>query len=518
MNLYSNKQKWKIALLVTAIVLVGISLFYTNEIVSNVGSRERERVSQWADVIRKKAELINLTNSTFDELRVRERQKVELWARATRELNRVTSFDTDLTFALDIIKENEDIPVILMDQRNKVLSSKNVHLELKYFENTYADESQKQIAGRYFDSLSNLALSWSKTHEPIEIEVVKGLYQRIYYFDSDRLRELERQRDSLLISFNQELIDNTTMVPVIFLDSRNETLIETNIDSLKKYRGDTLRDANALIVKMVDSLDIRLASNERAKIYFDDSEELKQLKFYPYLQFTLIGLFILIGYIIFSTFRKAEQNQVWAGMAKETAHQLGTPISSLMAWIQLLEANGHPTEEIQEMNKDVDRLSTIADRFEKIGSGAKLEPNDLKETLTKSFNYLKYRISKKVDFTLEMPEGEIIVMHNPSLLEWVIENICKNAVDAMDGKGVLQIMVTESGRNVYVDITDSGKGIPSNKLKTIFNPGYTTKQRGWGLGLSLVKRIVDTYHKGRVFVLHSELNKGTTFRVVLRKP
>jgi len=189
-----------------------------------------------------------------------------------------------------------------------------------------------------------------------------------------------------------------------------------------------------------------------------------------------------------------------------------------MAWIQLLEANGHPSEEIHEMNKDIDRLTTIADRFEKIGSGAKLEPNDLKETLTKSFNYLKYRISKKVDFSLELPENEIVVMHNPSLLEWVIENICKNAVDAMDGKGVLQIAVVESGRNVHIDIIDNGKGIPSNKLKTIFQPGFTTKQRGWGLGLSLVKRIVDTYHKGRVFVLSSEVNKGTTFRVTLRKP
>lgn len=518
MNLYSNKQKWKIALLLTAIVLVGVSLFYTNEIVSNVGSRERDRVSQWADVIRKKAELINLTNETFDELRVRERQKVELWARATRELNRITSFDTDVNFAVDIIKENQDIPVILLDQNNKALSSKNVSVELSYFEEQYAGLKQKEITALYFDSLSELALSWSATHEPIEIAVVKNLSQRIYYFDSERLRALEKQRDSLLNSFNQELIDNTTMVPVIFINALNENLIETNIDSLKKYRGGPMPSTQKIIAVMVDSLDIQLASNENAMLYFDDSEELKQLKLYPYLQFTLIGLFIFIGYIIFSTFRKAEQNQVWAGMAKETAHQLGTPISSLMAWIQLLEANGHPSEEIHEMNKDIDRLTTIADRFEKIGSGAKLEPNDIKDTLQKSFNYLKYRISKKVDFSLEMPENELIVMHNPSLIEWVIENICKNAVDAMDGKGTLQIVVVESGRNVHIDITDNGKGIPSNKLKTIFNPGYTTKTRGWGLGLSLVKRIVDTYHKGRVFVMNSEVNKGTTFRVTLRKP
>jgi len=518
MNLYSNKQKWKIALLIMAVILVGISLFYTNEIVGSVGSREKERVSQWADVIRKKAELINLTNETFDELRVRERQKMELWAKATRELNKPASFDTDVTFALNIIKENEDIPVILQDDKQRVISSKNIAFQIDDLKRIHPDADLKTLNKYYADSLAKLALLWSETHEPIVIEVVRNVTQNIYYYDSERLRELERQRDSLLVSFNQELIDNTTMVPVIFFDSETQELIETNIDSLKKYINQALPNKKALTALMVDSLTINLASNERGKLYFDDSKELKQLKFYPYLQFTLIGLFIFIGYIIFSTFRKAEQNQVWAGMAKETAHQLGTPISSLMAWIQLLEANGHPSEEIHEMNKDIDRLTTIADRFEKIGSGAKLEPNDLKDTLTKSFNYLKYRISKKVDFSLELPENEIVVMHNPSLLEWVIENICKNAVDAMDGKGVLQIAVVESGRNVHIDITDNGKGIPSNKLKTIFQPGFTTKQRGWGLGLSLVKRIVDTYHKGRVFVLSSEVNKGTTFRVTLRKP
>ena len=518
MNLYSNKQKWKIALLVTAIVLVALSLFYTNEIVGSVGSRERERVSQWADVIRKKAELINLTNETFDELRVKERQKVELWAKATRELNKITSFDTDLTFVVDIIKDNNDIPVVLLDKNNKVLSFKNVSFEADDLQSSYPDLERRALNKVYYDSLSKVALSWGETHKPLSIEVVKNVYQYIYFYDSERLRELERQRDSLLVSFNTELIDNTTMVPVIFYDLENDQLIETNIDSLKKYRNGRVDNLQRLVNVMVDSIDIRLASNEIGRLYFDDSEELKQLKFYPYIQFGLIGLFILIGYIIFSTFRKAEQNQVWAGMAKETAHQLGTPISSLMAWIQLLEANGHPGEEISEMNKDVDRLTTIADRFEKIGSGAKLEPNDLKETLNKSFQYLRYRISKKVEFTLELPQNEIVVMHNPSLIEWVIENICKNAVDAMDGKGLLQIAVVESGRNVHIDITDNGKGIPANKLKTIFNPGYTTKQRGWGLGLSLVRRIIYTYHKGRVFVLNSELNKGTTFRVTLRKP
>jgi len=518
MNLYSNKQKWKIALLITAIVLVAISLLFTNRIVNRVGVREKERVSQWADVIRKKAELINLTNKTFDELRERERQKVELWARATRELVKPSAMEIDVTFVLDIIKENQDIPVILMDQNNKVLSRKNVRFSMDDFRSAFSNLNVKDLSEKYSDSLSNIALSWAQTHEPIEIEISSKVSQQIYYFDSDKLLQLQIQRDSLIASFNEELIDNTTLVPVLFIDAESNILIETNIDSLKKYRQKPILNKQQLVGLMVDSMEINLASSDVGLVYFDDSEELKQLRFYPYLQFLLIGLFIFIGYVIFSTFRKAEQNQVWAGMAKETAHQLGTPISSLMAWILLLEGNGHPMDEIVEMNKDVERLTTIADRFEKIGSGAKLVPHDLKSTLDKSFSYLKSRISKKVEFSLSMPEHEIVVMHNPSLLEWVVENICKNAVDAMDAVGKLHIQVSESGRSVYIDISDTGKGISSNKVKTIFQPGFTTKQRGWGLGLSLVKRIIETYHKGRVFVLQSEPGIGTTFRLVLQKP
>ncbi len=518
MNLYSNKLKWKIALLIMAIVLVAFSLLFTNRIVGRVGLREKERVAQWADVIRKKAELINLTNLTFDELRERERQKAELWASATRELIRPSEENIDITFPLGIVQDNEDIPLILVNSENKVINQKNIGFDMSTLSQIHEGASTKELQGIFNDSLVVLSEIWAQTHKPLEIEIYKGEFQRIYYFDSKKLTELEFLRDSLIASFNRELIDKATMVPVIFMDEEASVLIETNIDSLKKYKNQLLPNAPQLKVKMVDSLNIVLAKDEVGKIYFDDSEELKQLRLYPYLQFVLIGLFIFIGYVIFSTFRKAEQNQVWAGMAKETAHQLGTPISSLMAWIQLLESNGHPNDQIEEMNKDIDRLTTIADRFEKIGSGSKVGPNDLKATLSKSFNYLRTRLSNKVEFNLHLPEHELIAMHNPALMEWVIENICKNAVDAMDGKGQLDINIEETTRMIHIDIADNGKGIPANKLKTVFEPGYTTKKRGWGLGLSLVKRIVNTYHKGKVFVLHSEVGKGTTFRVSLLRP
>jgi signal transduction histidine kinase len=226
----------------------------------------------------------------------------------------------------------------------------------------------------------------------------------------------------------------------------------------------------------------------------------------------LIGLFGLIGYLIFSTFRKAEQNQVWAGMAKETAHQLGTPLSSLMAWVQLLESQGTDKMITEEMQKDIDRLEKVTDRFSKIGSGAKLENAEISKTVSNIVTYLRPRISDKVEVQTDIPEG-IFALHNPSLIEWVVENICKNAVDAMEGEGHLKVSMSTEQNYVHIDIKDSGKGMPPNQYKRVFEPGYSTKKRGWGLGLSLVKRIVKDYHKGRVYVLESRIDEGTTFRI-----
>ena len=213
---------------------------------------------------------------------------------------------------------------------------------------------------------------------------------------------------------------------------------------------------------------------------------------------------------------KAEQDQVWAGMAKETAHQLGTPISSLMAWIQLLEADGVSPSTIVEMNKDVDRLNTITNRFSKIGSTAVLESENIVPVIEHSVDYLRHRISSQIEIVFETAAPSIHANVNVSLLEWVIENITKNAVDAMEGKGKITVSISHLEDDIFIDITDTGKGIPQAKLKTVFQPGYTTKTRGWGLGLSLVKRIVEEFHKGKIFVLKSEVNVGTTFRILLK--
>ena len=370
---------------------------------------------------------------------------------------------------------------------------------------------RRKITNIFEDSLKALALTWEKSNPSFTVEIYDGLFNTYYYCDSKELIRLEKQRDSLLQSFNNELINNQDLVPVLLVDARTNQVIGSNLKK-DKITPEALSGTISELKLQNEPIVIDFQNGQRNILYFDDSEELKRLQYFPYIIFFIIGMFVFIGYLIFSTFRKAEQNQVWAGMAKETAHQLGTPLSSLMAWIQLLEDQHADPMITSEMQKDVDRLEKITDRFSKIGSGAKLEVSDLNVTVQNVVEYLRPRVSSKVhiEFTAI---SELPILHNAPLMEWVIENICKNAVDAMEGSGSLQLTIHSTPEWAHIDIKDSGKGIAPNQLKTIFQPGFSTKKRGWGLGLSLVKRIVTEYHKGKVFVLESQVNLGSTFRI-----
>ncbi len=241
-----------------------------------------------------------------------------------------------------------------------------------------------------------------------------------------------------------------------------------------------------------------------------------QLRYFPYVQLIIIGLFLLVSYALFSLFRNAEQNQVWVGMAKETAHQLGTPLSSLMAWMELMDANGTDPAAVAEMRKDVGRLEMITERFSKIGSTPDLVPEKIDLVLRDTVQYLRPRLPSRVKIEVHTTDPEITVPLNRALFSWVLENLMRNAVDAMEGEGSITITTEKDGNEVHVDVTDTGKGIPARQLRTVFQPGFTTKKRGWGLGLSLTKRIMETYHKGKIFVKRSTVGKGTTFRISLR--
>ena len=383
MNIYSKKQYWKFALLLIA-TLIGISsLWYTNKLIQ--------------------------------ELSKEERKKIELWAEGMKHMANNENPDADLSFVFEVIRNNETVPVILADENNNIIYSRN--------------------------------------------------------------------------------IDSTK--------TNDKTYMQHQLETMKKQN---------------EPIEIVISNNIKQYIYYKDSHILTQLFYYPFIQLAVIFIFILVAYFAFSASRRAEQNQVWVGMSKETAHQLGTPISSLLAWIELLKLKEFDKDIITEVDKDVKRLETITERFSKIGSAPVLKKENICEALHMSLNYMKSRASARVEFNTNFSQtDEILVPVNIPLFDWVVENLIKNSIDAMNGEGKIGVEIKDSSQVLYIDVSDTGKGIQKSKYKTIFNPGFTTKKRGWGLGLSLSKRIIEQYHNGKIFVKNSDPNKGTTIRIVLKK-
>jgi K+-sensing histidine kinase KdpD len=323
---------------------------------------------------------------------------------------------------------------------------------------------------------------------------------------------------NLDITFLVDIINRNTSIPIIIADSTDRILVEKNITFTEVNKDRILARELHKMKDENDPIIISISETETQYLYYRSSILLENLKYYPIVQFAVILLFILVAYLAFSSSRNAEQNQVWVGMSKETAHQLGTPISSLMAWVELLKMQNIDESLIQEFEKDTQRLERITERFSKIGSVPELTRTDVAETIRSTVAYLKTRSSAKVKFLLDFSEQEVYeVPLNASLFSWVIENLCKNAIDAMNNIGTIEISIVEKGNQILIDLADTGKGISKSYFKTVFQPGFTSKKRGWGLGLSLAKRIVENYHKGKIFVKHSEINKGTTFRIILQK-
>ncbi len=318
------------------------------------------------------------------------------------------------------------------------------------------------------------------------------------------------------IEMVMKIVESNTTIPIIMTDATNKMISSLNIKEPKTniaefYEKEIIR-LKARRAPIVVKLD-----KTTQYIYYDDSLFLKQLVYFPYVQFGVIIVFLLVAFFAFSSTKKAEQNQVWVGLSKETAHQLGTPISSLLAWVDLLKMRHSEDKLIGEMEKDVNRLGIIAERFSKIGSKPDLMIVSLNETVQNAVQYMSNRSSQKVAIQCHFPtEEHVFISLNIPLFEWVIENLCKNAIDAMDGSGNIDITVLQKNDEVLIDIKDTGKGIDKKKFKMVFTPGFTTKKRGWGLGLSLAKRIIEEYHGGKIFVKQSELNVGTIFRIILK--
>ena len=414
MNIYSKKQRWKLALSLLAILICVASVFVTNKLVK--------------------------------ELKSEETKKIEIWAQATKQLVNSSS-QGDFSLAIKVVSENRNIPVILVDECDSILETRNI---------------------KYFSKSDSLILA-----------------------DFEKIR----------YDVNPFKKDSITTIKARKLLNQYKLFLRETLNKMRES-GD-------------DPIEINFIGDKQW-IYYADSELLNNLRYYPIYQLLFIFIFVFIGYMVFSSARKSEQNQVWAGMAKETAHQIATPLSSLMAWNELIKDDKNE-DMVFEMKKDLDRLETIADRFSKIGSKPKLEKHEIVSVVDKSVKYLKSRLSENTEFVLENSERELYANINKTLLEWVIENICKNAVDAMQGKGKIDISISQNNSTIQIIIKDSGKGIDKELISDIFKPGVTTKTRGWGLGLSLSKRIIEDYHKGKLFLLDSNPSDGTSFAIFLPK-
>ena len=328
------------------------------------------------------------------------------------------------------------------------------------------------------------------------------------------------------IDFYLGIIEKNDNIPVLLVDEDNNILMHRNFDlpepvdtlnpmTLSPANETFLQDKLSHLRNSRNHILIKIDDQITQHLYYEDSTLLTSMSYYPRIQLLVMILFVALVYFAVMTIKKAEQNKVWVGLSKETAHQLGTPISSLMAWVQMLEASGIDKEIVDDMNKDVNRLSMIADRFSKIGSKPEMALQPICDVVTTSLDYLRARISTAVSLSTDLPQNEHNVMLCRPLFEWVMENLCKNAVDAMQGKGSLNVLVGYDKKTAFIEVTDTGKGIARKNFSNVFSPGYTTKKRGWGLGLTLAKRIVEEYHGGRIFVKQSEIGVGTTFRIEL---
>ena len=343
-----------------------------------------------------------------------------------------------------------------------------------------------------------------------ETDRIKSLATAVKYLQDNNV-------DSRLNDLSLNVIDENKDIPIIITD-KNRNLIESkNIDEEILNNPEKLKQKIAEMDDKYPPFEIQLPNFNNQFVFYDNSDLLNYLRYYPYALGLFIGLYLLFSFWFLRTIKKSDESMLWAGLAKETAHQIGTPLSSMIGWVEVMKLDANRNDDgLLEINKDINRLKTISERFSKIGSVPELNDLNLKETVQQNFDYLKSRISRKVNFELKVPSREILIPHNRILMSWVIENLVKNAVDAMKGEGKLEISLYSKNNYVLIDVKDSGSGMTNTQMQSAFKPGYSTKKRGWGLGLSLAKRVINEYHNGDIKIAESEVGKGTTFRIVLK--
>lgn len=343
-----------------------------------------------------------------------------------------------------------------------------------------------------------------------ETDRIKSLATAVKYLQDSNV-------DSRLNDLSLNVIDENKEIPLIITDKNRNYLESKNIDYEIIENPEKLKKKIAEMEGKYPPFEIQLPNFNNQFVFYDNSDLLNYLRYYPYALALFIGAYLLFSFWFLRTVKKSDESMLWAGLAKETAHQIGTPLSSMIGWVEIMKLDESRNDDgLVEINKDINRLKTISERFSKIGSVPELCDLNLKETVQQNFDYLKSRISKKVIFDLKVPAQEILTPHNRILMSWVIENLVKNAVDAMKGEGKLEINLYPKNKNIFIDVKDSGSGMTGLQMRNAFKPGYSTKKRGWGLGLSLAKRVINEYHNGDIKIAESEVGKGSTFRIVMK--
>lgn len=510
LNIYQQKSRWKLLLGLFAFVIVIGTLIYSNYLVNKIAKQEQAKVRLWAEAVANRAKLVHKMDSIFTIFEKEDRKNIELWSEASTYIVQADN-NADIEWPLKILSNNTTIPVIITDEKGKITAYNNFP-EAKLKDSTFLPSQLVKFKEK------NKVLDVSYKSFDVTTSRYALMVQTLYYDDSYIYSELKTTIDDLVKSFISETVINSASVPVIITNQDKDSVVAFgNIEELNLGPNPS---SQMLISEMKghNVIPVELSKGNTNYIFYMNSYVIRLLQYFPFIFLAIIGVFLIVSYLLFSIARRSEQNQVWVGMSKETAHQLGTPLSSLLGWIEILKLKNADPEAIAEMEKDIARLQIVTERFSKIGSTPELKDEDIDEVLTSIISYMKLRTSSKIIYEYNNTVHEKIILPlNRPLFEWVLENLFRNAIDAITGSGSIKIELSiQNDQHCIIDISDTGKGIQKNQHKMIFRPGFTTKKRGWGLGLSLTKRIVDEYHKGKIFVKQSELNKGTTFRIILK--
>lgn len=490
-----KKTKWMI--LALTIALAFVALWQINHIATQIRQSEQAKVRIWANAIGQKMELMNRTEEFFEQVARDEHRKMQLYTDILQSFND-SDDNLDLRFSLAYVNY-----IVDSSHTQLIITGKDSIIS------TPRELSGQKLEGKLLEEFSK--------NPPFHYSIW-GMPMTLYYKESKIYSDMRRMLNSLNSSFLEDITNNSVFVPVLIVNSDDLSVISSgNIPQKEFDTPEKLANKLNDMASENTPINITLPNSQKAQVYYEETPLQKSLRWIPILYVFIALVIVVVSYYLFRTAKSMEQNRIWVGMAKETAHQLGTPISSLIAWTEYLQDKTFDEKYAAEVRKDISRLETVTHRFSKIGSVPELVEADVVTTTKNAISYLQGRAPRKVQFVTNFPEEPLKCPLNPYLFEWVIENICKNAIDAMNGKGTFSVIISSDTKHIYIDLCDTGKGIPTSLHKKIFDSGFTTKQRGWGLGLSLAKRIIEEYHQGKIFVKYSVPNQGTVFRISLNK-